>query len=223
MVGVTVWPPCRSRGHLRRARPALGHPTCDARHSRPAHLDSLSDTGTPHGRSWPRFRAGAGSGAPERSLPARPAHQALQRAKRVTERKSPEPSSRGRPGRGPETEDAPFCSGRGRPRGGNPAGGAHLAGIHLAAQVAGTHHAVGERVAIQAGAQRLVQQLHSGLLQHLWLDHCRGQGRPVGERSRAPGAPPPARSLQGHAPLRLSSPSGEQSGRLQQRPETGNQ
>lgn len=54
--------------------------------------------------------------------------------------------------------------------------GAHLAGVHLPVQVAGTHHPVGERVAIQAGAQALVQQLHGGFLQRFWLHHCPGQG-----------------------------------------------
>lgn len=49
---------------------------------------------------------------------------------------------------------------------------AHLAGVHLPVQVAGTHHPVRERVAIQAGTQVLVQQFHCGFLKDLWLHHC---------------------------------------------------
>lgn len=69
--------------------------------------------------------------------------------------------------------------------------GAHLAGIHLPVQVAGTQHPVGERVAVQAGTQALVQQLHCGFLQRFWLDHCPGQRDTIRMSASGPRAATP--------------------------------
>lgn len=67
---------------------------------------------------------------------------------------------------------------------------AHLAGVYLPVQVAGTHHPVGERVAVQAGTQALVQQFHRGFLKDLWLHHC-----PQGNREKQVRAPDPQQPL----------------------------
>ncbi|XP_036027107.1 transmembrane protease serine 9 [Onychomys torridus] len=67
--------------------------------------------------------------------------------------------------------------------------GPHLAGVHLPVQVAGAHHPVGERVAVQAGTQALVQQLHGGLLKDLRLDHCRTDREKRGESRETQGIP----------------------------------
>ena len=83
--------------------------------------------------------------------------------------------------------------------------GAHLAGIHLPVQVAGTQHPVGERVAVQAGTQALVQQLHCGFLQRFWLDHCPGQR----DTSRMSASGPRAATPRPEAALALGFPSGK--------------
>lgn len=48
---------------------------------------------------------------------------------------------------------------------------AYLAGIYFPLQVASTQHPVCEGMAVEAGAQRLVQQLHCCFLQELRFHH----------------------------------------------------
>jgi len=50
-------------------------------------------------------------------------------------------------------------------------GKAYLAGVDFPLQVASAHHPVREGVAVEAGAERLVQQLHCCFLQELGFHH----------------------------------------------------
>lgn len=50
-------------------------------------------------------------------------------------------------------------------------GKAYLAGVDFPLQVASTQHPVCEDMAVEAGAQRLVQQLHCCFLQELGFHH----------------------------------------------------
>lgn len=50
-------------------------------------------------------------------------------------------------------------------------GSAYLAGVDFPLQITSAHHPVREGMAVEAGAQRLVQQLHRRFLQELGFHH----------------------------------------------------